>query len=123
MGTGARRSAHHHNQVNSGRKLGRFMRKLGQGITSIAAIAILAAGCSSGSSSTSTASSASSDGSGAVSGGKAGSATYVSGTPLSNQLTTATITDPSLGNIVAGTLTMPAGGKLQGVGVIGPGTF
>jgi len=89
----------------------------------VAAIAILAAGCSSGSSSTAAATSASSDGSGAVSGGKAGGATYVSGTPLSNQLTTATITDPSLGNIVAATLTIPAGWKLQGIEMISPCTF
>ncbi|MGB9029026.1 MAG: hypothetical protein WCC27_02815 [Acidobacteriaceae bacterium] len=89
----------------------------------VAAIAILAAGCSSGSSSTSPAASASSDGSGAVSGGKAGTATYVGGSPLSNQLTTATITDPSLGNIVAATLTIPAGWKLQGIEMISPCTF
>jgi hypothetical protein len=99
------------------------MRKLGQVSTMVAAIAILAAGCSSGSSSTSSTASASSDGSGVASGGKAGGATYVSGTPLSNQLTTATITDPSLGNIVAATLTIPAGWKLQGIEMISPCTF
>jgi hypothetical protein len=99
------------------------MKKLGQGITLFAAIAILAAGCSSGSSSTSTATAASSDGSGAASGGKAGGATYVSGTPLGNQLTTATITDPSLGNITAATLTIPAGWKLQGIEMISACTF
>ena len=47
----------------------------------------------------------------------------MSGTPLSNQLTTATITDPSLGNIVAATLTIPAGWKLQGIEMISPCTF
>ncbi|MFY9746422.1 MAG: hypothetical protein WBD98_14615 [Acidobacteriaceae bacterium] len=99
------------------------MRKWGQVSPVVAAIAILAVGCSSGSSSTSSAASASSDGSGAVLGGKAGGATYVSGTPLSNQLTTATITDPSLGNIVAATLTIPVAWKLQGIEMISPCTF
>ena len=45
------------------------------------------------------------------------------GSPLSNQLTTANITDPSLNNIVSATLTIPAGWKLQGITMISPCTF
>jgi hypothetical protein len=55
-------------------------------------------------------------------GSKAGAATYVSGSPLSNQLTTATITDPTLNNMVAATLTIPAGWKLQGIEAVLPCT-
>ncbi|MGA8159365.1 MAG: hypothetical protein WCB76_01090, partial [Acidobacteriaceae bacterium] len=54
---------------------------------------------------------------------KAGGATYVSGTPLGNQLTTATINDPSLNNIVAATLTIPAGWKMQGIEMMSACTF
>jgi hypothetical protein len=98
------------------------MRRLGRVFT-VAAIAILLAGCSSGSKTASAAVGGSTEGSATPSGGKAGGATYVSGSPLSNQLTTATITDPSLGGIVAATLTIPAGWKLQGIEMISPCTF
>lgn len=72
------------------------------------------AGCSSASKGAA----GSSDGSGgasAASGAKAGGVTYVSSAPLSNQLTTGTITDPSLNNMVAATLTIPSGWKLEGI--------
>ena len=98
------------------------MHRLGRVFT-VAAIAILLAGCSSGSKTASAAVGGSTEGSATPSGGKAGGATYVSGSPLSNQLTTATITDPSLGGIVAATLTIPAGWKLQGIEMISPCTF
>src|SRR5580700_488122 len=90
------------------------------GLTIVIAMTLLLAGCKSspGSSAAATAES----GSGAQASGKAGTASYVA-TPLSNQLTTATITDPSLGNIVAATLTIPAGWKLQGIEMISPCTF
>lgn len=95
------------------------------------ATAVLLAGCSStpktaSAAATGTASSgaASSAGSGSGSGSASpGAASYVSSTPLSNQLTTATITDPSLNNIVAATLTIPAGWKLQGIEMISACTF
>src|SRR5580700_4849032 len=90
------------------------------GLTIVIAMTLLLAGCKSspGSSAAATAES----GSGAQASGKAGTASYVA-TPLSNQLTTATITDPSLNNIVAATLTIPAGWKLQGIEMISPCTF
>lgn len=44
------------------------------------------------------------------------------GAPLSNQMTTATITDPSMNNMAAVTLTIPAGWKVQGLEVIMPCT-
>ncbi len=91
------------------------------------AMAVLLAGCSStpktaSAAATGAASSgtAGSDGSGSAT---AGAASYVSSTPLSNQTTTVTITDPSLNNIVAATLTIPAGWKLQGIEMISPCTF
>jgi hypothetical protein len=80
----------------------------------VCAIAFLIAGCSSSRSNTAEAAGTPGAGSGAPSGQKAGAATYT-GTPLSTQFTTATITDPSLNNMVAATLTIPAGWKLQGI--------
>src|SRR5580658_5653291 len=90
------------------------------GLTIVIAMTLLLAGCKSspGSSAAATAES----GSGAQASGKAGTASYVAA-PLSNQLTTATITDPSLNNIVSATLTIPAGWKLQGITMISPCTF
>jgi len=88
------------------------------------AVAVLATGCSSSqktASASSDASGSTAESAGAVT--SARTATYVSGSPLSNQLTTATITDPSLNNIVAATLTIPAGWKLQGIEMISPCTF
>lgn len=103
------------------------MRKLGHTLTMIFAVTGLIAGCTStqksaAADSTGPVAAASSDG-GAAAGSAAGSATYLSSTPLSNQLTTATITDPSLGNIVAATLTIPAGWKMQGIEMMSPCTF
>jgi hypothetical protein len=60
---------------------------------------------------------------GAQPGGKPGAATYVSASPLPNQFTTATITDPSLNNMPSATLTIPAGWKLQGITMISACTF
>jgi hypothetical protein len=100
------------------------MGKLGRTLAMLVAVVALTAGCSS------TSKSASPDSSGSTApdsvGGAsapAGSATYVSGTPLSNQLTTATINDPSLNNIVAATLTIPAGWKMQGIEMMSACTF
>lgn len=98
------------------------MRKLGRDIALLCAVAVVLAGFKSSSGSASADGSAN-GGLGAQAGGKAGAATYVSGPPLSNQLTTAKITDPSLNNIVSATLTIPAGWKLQGITMISPCTF
>lgn len=82
----------------------------------VPAIAILIAGCSSTLNGTATSPSGSgASGAQAASAQKAGTATYVSAAALSNQLTTATITDPTLNNMVAANLTVPAGWKLQGI--------
>jgi hypothetical protein len=104
------------------------MGKWGRRIALLAAIAVLIAGCSSASK-PAAAASGGSDAAPATSGSvaptgsaTAGSARYVSATPLSNQLTTGTITDPSLNNMVAATLTIPAGWKLQGIEAIMPCT-
>jgi hypothetical protein len=48
-------------------------------------------------------------------GQKAGGVTYVSPAAVSNRMTTATITDPTLDNMVAVNMTIPAGWKMQGV--------
>ncbi|HEX4066645.1 MAG TPA: hypothetical protein VHZ09_11540 [Acidobacteriaceae bacterium] len=89
-------------------------------------MAVLTVGCSSDSRTASAASGlpVRSSGStpGASTGRKAGGANYVSGSPLSGQLTTATITDPSLNNVQAMALTIPAGWKLQGIVMISPCT-
>lgn len=98
--------------------------KLGCGITLICVITILFAGCKPSQSATS-------PGEGSLGtqpvaaqpGGKPGAAQYVSGSPLSGQLTTAQITDPSLNNIVSATLTIPAGWRLQGITMISACTF
>ncbi len=86
------------------------------------AITILLIGCKSTQSTTSPAPSGEGSPS-SQSGGKPGSPTYVSASPLPNQLTTAKITDPSLNNMVSATLTIPAGWKLQGITMISPCTF
>jgi len=98
------------------------MMKFGQGVMTVLTIAVLIVGCKSSSESASAAA-ATNGGSGAQASGKTGAATYVSGAPLSNQFTTATITDPSLNNIVSATLTIPARWKLQGITMISPCTF
>ena len=84
--------------------------------TLVPAMAILIAGCSS----TLNGAAAASSGSGAAgaqagSGQKVGGATYVNSAALSNRMTTATITDPTLSNMVAVNMTIPAGWKLQGI--------
>ncbi|HVT96078.1 MAG TPA: hypothetical protein VHE33_01135 [Acidobacteriaceae bacterium] len=95
-----------------------------QGLTGrlifVLAAAMAVAGCSS----TSKAAAAGSESSGAVPapGGKAGPANYVK-VALTSQTTTATIADPSLDNITAATLTIPAGWKLQGIEMKSPCTF
>lgn len=90
----------------------------------VPAAAILIAGCSSTPKATAAASSGS-DGSGGApaTGQKAGTAKYVSSAPLSGQLTTASVTDPTLNNMVAVNMTIPAGWKLQGIEMISPCTF
>jgi hypothetical protein len=100
------------------------MGKLGLVVTAIFAVMIPIAGCSSTSKSAAAASAAP-DGTGGApaASGKAGAATYVGSAPVSNQTTTATITDPSLNGIVAATLTIPAGWKLQGIEMMSPCTF
>jgi hypothetical protein len=92
-------------------------------LTIVVATTLLLAGCKSSSGSSATGNGGSGAQSGGQSGGKAGSASYVSGAPLPNQFTTATITDPSLNNMVSATLTIPAGWKLQGITMISPCTF
>jgi len=98
------------------------MRKFGQGFEIMATMVLLLAGCKSSSGSASTPA-AEDAGSGAQAGGKAGAASYASSQPLSTQLTTATITDPSLNNIVSATLTIPAKWNLQGITMVSACTF
>ncbi|MGA8109780.1 MAG: hypothetical protein WB974_10115, partial [Acidobacteriaceae bacterium] len=96
----------------------------------VCALTVVAAGCSSKSSAasggdggTNAAAAVAPAGSGSGGGGKAGSVNYVGGSPLSGQLTTATITDPSLNNVQAMALTIPAGWKLQGMVMVSPCTM
>ncbi|HEX4311005.1 MAG TPA: hypothetical protein VHZ25_13315 [Acidobacteriaceae bacterium] len=107
---------------------------LGRRLTLIPVVALLIAGCSSTSKPESSASgsgTASPDSAGAAgstagaptTGGKAGPATYVHGAPISTQTTTATITDPSLNNITAATMTIPSGWKLEGIEMMSACTF
>ena len=95
------------------------MKKFSQDLLLVVMVAALLAGCKSSSESASAAAAAN-GGSGAQSGGKAGAATYIAGSPLSSSLTTATITDPSLSNMNAATLTIPAGWKMQGIMLVSP---
>jgi hypothetical protein len=101
------------------------MKKLNRIWTILPAAVVLLAGCSSSpktASAASAESSASANSSGAAGApASAGAATYVSAS-LSSQLTTGTITDPSLNNVVAMALTIPAGWKLQGIVMISPCT-
>lgn len=94
------------------------MKKLHGALFIVPTIAILVGGCSSASKGAAVAP----GGPGAASqpGNKAGGASYTHSAPLSGQLTTGTITDPSLNNMVAATLTIPAGWKLQGVDLVMP---
>jgi hypothetical protein len=98
------------------------MRKLRRDVIVFCSISVLLAGCKSSQSATSPAPGG--DGSpSSQSGGKPGAAKYVSASPLPNQFTTATITDPSLNNIPSATLTIPAGWNLQGITMVSPCTF
>ena len=83
------------------------MRRL---LMMISATAVLATGCHS-------ASTAASSGSAGATGADGAS---VSSAPLGSQLTTATITDPTLNNMNAATLTIPAGWKMQGIMLLSP---
>ncbi len=100
------------------------MKRLTGILTLMIAAAALAVGCSSASTAAS-ASDAFSGGPGAAqaASGKPGGATYVNGTPLTTRTTTATIKDPSLNNIPAATLTIPAGWRLEGIEMRSPCTF
>jgi hypothetical protein len=80
-------------------------------LTVISAMAVLAAGCHSAPSAASSEP--------AAGGSQAKPATYV-GSPLGSQMTTATIDDPSLNNMTAATLTIPAGWKMQGIMLLSP---
>ncbi|HUZ97244.1 MAG TPA: hypothetical protein VMU57_20255 [Edaphobacter sp.] len=96
-------------------------KRFSQGLTVFVAIALLLAGCKASPGSAADPEAAT-GGSGAQPGAKAGPATYLAGSALSSQLTTAEITDPSLNNMVSATLTIPAGWKLQGISMIMPCT-
>jgi len=97
------------------------MSKLGRSIVVFCAMTVLLAGCKPSQSATAPVAEGGSFG--AQPGGKPGAATYVSASPLPNQFTTATITDPSLNNMPSATLTIPAGWLLQGITMISPCTF
>lgn len=100
------------------------MKKLAGGLTFILA-ALVAAGCSSAPKTASAATSPdpeAASGAAPAASGKPGPANYVKD-PLTSQTATATINDPSLNNIVAATLTIPAGWKLDGIEMRSPCTF
>jgi hypothetical protein len=97
------------------------MSRLGRSIVVFCAITVMLAGCKPSQSATAPVAEGGSVG--AQPGGKPGAATYVSASPLPNQFTTATITDPSLNNMPSATLTIPAGWKLQGITMISACTF
>lgn len=81
----------------------------------IAALAgmVLSGGCNSGAK----AASGNEAGQGAAKGVK-----YVSASPLGSSPTTATITDPTLNNMPAATVTIPSGWKMQGMMLVSPCT-
>ena len=98
------------------------MKNFRREVVVLCVITVLLAGCKSSQSATSPAPAGSASPS-PQSSGKPGAATYVSASPLPNQFTTATITDPSLNNMPSATLTIPAGWKLQGITMISACTF
>jgi len=113
-----------------------MMSKLGRSIATFCVFTVLLTGCKPSQSATGPAPGGGSPGSqpggaqtsgaqtsGAQPSGKPGAATYVTASPLPNQLTTATITDPSLNNMPSATLTIPAGWQLQGITMISACTF
>jgi hypothetical protein len=99
-----------------------MMKSFRREVVVLCVITVFLAGCKSSQSATSPAPGGSGS-PGSRSSGRPGAATYVSASPLSNQLTTAKITDPSLNNIVSATLTIPAGWRLQGITMVSPCTF
>ena len=84
------------------------MRATWRGLKMMSVVAVLASACHSASNSASSAA------------GGTSAAQIVSSAPLSSQLTTATITDPTLNNMTAATLTIPAGWKMQGIMLLSP---
>ena len=108
-----------------------MMSKLGRSIATFCVFTVLLTGCKPSQGATGPVPEGSSPGSqpiggqsrGAQPGGKPGGATYVTASALPNQLTTATITDPSLNNMPSATLTIPAGWQLQGITMISACTF
>ena len=107
------------------------MNKLGRSIATSCVFTVLLTGCQPPQSATAPVPGGGSTGSqpigslpsGSQPSGKPGPTTSVPGSPLPNQFTTANITDPSLKNIVAAALTIPAGWQLQGIMTISPCTF
>jgi hypothetical protein len=93
------------------------MQSLPRPLLIFAAATILFAGCSSSPKTASAAAPAATAGGspGQSSAAQATQATYAGASSLSDKLTTATITDPSLNNMQAATLTIPAGWKLDGI--------
>jgi hypothetical protein len=94
------------------------MRGIRPAMTMICAVSLMTCGCHSAPN-TGPASASGATG-GSASGTEAGPATYTSSGALSNQLTTATINDPSLNNMKAATLTIPSGWKMQGAMMVSP---
>lgn len=84
------------------------MKRVYRTFTLIPAMVILLAGCYSATKGTAAA------GAQARSGQTVGGASYVKSV-LSNRMTTATITDPSLNNMVAADMTIPTGWRLEGI--------
>jgi len=100
-----------------------MMKNLRREVVVLCVITVLLAGCKPSQSATAPGAEGGSSGAQTAGNGKPGAATYVSASPLPNQFTTATITDPSLNNIPTATLTIPAGWKLQGITMISACTF
>ncbi|MFP5229288.1 MAG: hypothetical protein ACLGXA_16885 [Acidobacteriota bacterium] len=90
------------------------MGQWGRVATLLLAVAGLIAGCSSTPKTASAAMAAGAAGGEQAAPVKAGAAKYVNEAPLSSRTTTATIADPNMNNMVAATMTIPAGWKLQG---------
>jgi hypothetical protein len=88
------------------------MKKLHRPFVFLSAFSLLIAGCNS---SPKTAVAAQTGTSAPAGASTAAAASYVASAPLATQLTTATITDPTLNNMTAATLTIPAGWKLDGI--------
>jgi hypothetical protein len=89
------------------------MSKLGRLVGIVSAIAVVTAGCSS---------SAKSAAPSAGSGSAPSSAASAVAPAVGSKVTTTTITDPTLNNMVAGSLTIPYGWKAQGILLTSPCT-